>query len=84
MARKDAKNQFLAAILLLGSSIFASNQVRAESGMEEAAAVRQSILQSVRDDIRRRIKRQRDIGPVTAERRRSETAKAPKQTTEKR
>lgn len=68
MRRKDAKYQLLVICLILVGGVVGSDHARAESGMDEAAAARQSVIQSVRDDIQRRIKRTRDVGDVRAER----------------
>lgn len=68
MTGEDVKYQLLAVCLILVGGVFESRQARAESGMDEAAAARQSIIQSVREDIQRRTRRTRDIGELSAER----------------
>jgi hypothetical protein len=66
MTRKVLQFQLL-VLLLLTWGISGSRPAVADSTQEELGAIRQSILQGVRDDIQRRTKHQRDVGQVGTE-----------------
>jgi len=63
MARKSLQSQLLVICLVIAGSIFGARQAWSGSAQGATDAIRQSIIQGIRDDIQRsRIKRQGDTG----------------------
>jgi len=68
MTRKHVQYQLLAVCLTLLGSIIGPRQAWSDSAQDETNAIRQSILQGIRDDIQRKTRRQRDLDEINAER----------------
>jgi hypothetical protein len=58
MARKSLQRQLLVICLLIAGSIFGARQAWSGSAQGATDAIRQSVIQGIRDDIQRRIERQ--------------------------
>jgi hypothetical protein len=74
MTFKLLRFQLFAAFLVLMGSFALTTQAGSHPVGPGLGAVRQSIIQGVRDDIQRRIRRQRDFGQVDADGERPKSA----------